>query len=220
MEMMYMSEIDPFRPDEELSKIREHGCLMARTGKIRFSQPQWHGHLSLEENLSLCLPSLDEFVREIETGKLDVWIFSINDLEYSRDLSTLAKTLKRTLSFLSDHDPAQNHSIRQNIEMPGWEFSYSKINFFVLVLAPLYPIHHPRSSCSRTLSHFLFQPMESFKRVHTSEARKIKLRARIRKDFRSRDMLLDEKLMGSEIEAYKYIKPINVGDAPIRWWLL
>jgi hypothetical protein len=62
--------------------------------------------------------------------------------------------------------------------------------------------------------------MESFKRVHTSEARKIKLRARIRKDFRSRDMLLDEKLMGSEIEAYKYIKPINVGDAPIRWWLL
>lgn len=215
-----MSQIDQFRPDEELSRIRAHGCLMARTGKIRFSRPQWNGDLSLEENLSMCLPDLDEFVREIETAKSDVWIFSINDPEYSKDLSTLAKTLKRILSFLSEHDPAQNHCMRQNIETPGWEFSYAKVHFFILVLAPLYPIHHPRSSCSRILSHYLFQPMESFRRIHTSEARKINIRTRIRNDFRSRNMPMDEKLMSSEIEAYKYIKPLDVGDAPIRWWLL
>src|SRR5690242_7736444 len=100
-----MTGVNQYQPSTELAKIREHGCLFARAGKVRLAEPVWQGHLSLIENLTLSKQSLDEFVRDINSDKLDIWIYTISDPQYSRDLFLLSQTLNQILQFLSDHDP-------------------------------------------------------------------------------------------------------------------
>ncbi len=214
-----MSETDQPNASEEFSKVRKHGCSLEKQAKIQFATPPWDSDLSLEENLARSIESLNGFIENVEKDKLDIWIFTICDRRYSINLRILAKTTNRILSYLSDNDPARTNILGQAIETSEWKFSYANVKFFIIVMAPCYPHHHPRSSHSEILSYFLFQPIISFKRLNIKEHGSMRMRTAIRRDFARRGSPLDEDLMDTEFEAYKYVKPIEIGDSPIKWWL-
>lgn len=215
-----MFDVDQSSIIDAFSRVRKYGCSFANKARLVFATPPWQLHLTLEENLEKSLGSLNEFIERQEDDKLDAWVFAISDPSYARDLDLLAQTTKRLLIFLSLHDPAATDIMKQPIEVPEWEFCYSDVNLFVMTFAPCYPQNHPRSSHSEIFSYYLFQPDASFKRAYkvTGEKRD-RLRSKIRKEFVERNMPLDETLMNTEIEAYKYVKPINLGDSPVKWWL-
>jgi FPC/CPF motif-containing protein YcgG len=201
------------------SQVVGRSCSFAERARSVFATSYWNSTRGLRENLGAALPSLNTFMQRQETERLDAWIFAIPNPVYASSVATLASTAHTILAFLADHDPFRSQGLTDMIETPEWEFYYAGVGLFVIAFAPCYPPSHPRWSCSTSTTYFLFQPVPSFERlgVHTDE-RSWKLRQHIRFDFARRGIALDEALMETSIEAYKYVKPVDIGAPPVKWW--
>lgn len=188
---------------------------------------------ALALNVALCLPRLYRFCLEVRGGAaLDGFVFEARGAEYSGDLASFAKTVRRLLAGLSARDPAGVDCMaRGNVGRRGWFFQFAREPLFVTAFAPCYAPDHPRyqfgvhpDSC-----FVLLQPEESFLR-HALPPDKPRsatnwddpqdVRDRIRANFRraNREYLIPETTAYPPAEFI--VSPLRpLSEPPVRFWL-
>lgn len=207
------------QPDS-FSAVVAAGCVFAQRALISFASPWIHAR-SLEENVAIVAPEFRRFATAVASGEeLDAWVVELPAGELTTDVDVLGRSLRRFLVslalVLSDGD---RDLMSEQIETASWDLYLEGMDWFVIVFGPCYPGHHPRHSDPKA-AFVMLQPIVSFERFGVALGPKsAPLRSRIRRDFANRGLPLDEALMTTNIVAYKFVKPVNIGDPPIRWWL-
>ncbi|PIC05932.1 hypothetical protein CS060_02705 [Anoxybacillus flavithermus] len=205
---------------QRFKKVAEKtSCIFSSRSKI-WGSYSFIESMSLEENLEKNLKLLERFNRVAPFEGLDGFVIEAYGKGYGDTLENLSYTLKRVLKYLSDNDPAKAHCMNQNILKPDWRFSFGDQTFFITTFAPCYPEKHPRYSYNPFSTFIFLQPEFSFDHhgIHSGNAKRESIKEIIRKKFRENGSEYNIDLVRQPLEAYKYVKPINVDDAPVKWW--
>jgi hypothetical protein len=165
---------------------------------------------------------LYRFVELSSELELDGFIIEIPESIAGNNLTKMGGLLHRILCDLSEHDPAHEDCMNEEIESPQWWFKAAGQRVVVLVFASFYDSTHPRHTGGLPFSYILLQPIHTFERRARNEALEVstEARERIRAVFAAQGRPYDETISLSPFEAYKFLKPMSVGDSPIRWWEL
>nr|WP_253263345.1 YqcI/YcgG family protein [Anoxybacillus sp. EFIL] len=205
---------------QRFKKVAEKtNCIFSSRAKI-WGSYNFVEDLSLEENLENNLKLLKRFNRVAPCEGLDGFVIEVYGKEYGDRLDNLSKTLRRVLTYLSDKDPAKIHCMNQNILRSDWRFSFGGQTFFVTTFAPCYPKKHPRYSHNPFSTFVLLQPEFSFDHngIHAGNPKRELIKEKIRSKFRENGSEYNIDLVRQPLEVYKYVKPINIDDVPVRWW--
>jgi hypothetical protein len=111
------------------------------------------------------------------------------------------------------------HTLYCEIETFRWEFRLFGVDYFPLVMAPVYPSSHPRF-IQYPQPVLLLQPEASFarRRVSSSSQTRTRLSSQCERSFErsARDYFGD--ITRKFPKAHRVIKPLLVQSPPIRWW--
>jgi hypothetical protein len=92
---------------------------------------------------------------------------------------------------------------------------------FVVTMAPCYGADQSRYVFGEPYTFVVFQPDSAFDRVVKPGNHGL-ISASTRREIRARyggnGRAYDSAISSSPFEAYRFIKPLAVGDAPVRWW--
>ncbi len=208
-------------PQGRFSKVAESTmCPFAKKSFLEFAD-EWEEKLSFEENMARVAVELKKFTEECEELGLDGFVMEAKGEEYSKDIPALSAFLRNTLKTLQKYDEQGQHPMDRDIAGKDWQFSFNSVNLFITTFAPFYPKESPRYSFTDDSVFVFFQPNSSFN-THivnpANDPRTIKLKQNIRKSFEDDGRPYDQNIVDSPVEAVKYIKPLRVGDAEVRWW--
>lgn len=195
------------------------GCFFAAEATV-WGSYEWDEDKSIEENIDSSLPSLMRFTKCSEAERLDGFVLEVRGADLGATMDDLSRTFTRVLKYLSAKDPAGVHCMDQKIDEPGWQFSYNGQRFFITTFAPVYAENHPRCSHNENSVFIFLQPEFSFDHhgVHRNNPKRHLIKKAIRKNFADKNMPYDAGLVEQPLEVYKYIKPLEMGGAQIRWW--
>lgn len=195
-------------------------CIFARNSKI-WGSPEWNDSLTLEQNVEFIIPSLLRFLRAARYEILDGFVFEAPSLVYGCSIPALATTTYRVLRTLCDRDPSGRRSLDEDLDDSRWYFSFAGERIFVITLAPCYPPTNSRYSFGSPSTFLLFQPQTSFEHVLNSErARNANISSKIREKYANVGRKYDVESLGEagSNEAYRFVKPLIVGQPFVRWW--
>jgi YqcI/YcgG family. len=132
----------------------------------------------------------------------------------------LAEFVGRVVRAIVANDSAEARCLDEPIERPGWWLTFGGVELFVLTFAPCYPQTHSRWSGGTDSVFLLIQPRSAFARRRRPGRRSLghRVRRSIRRRFAQQGMDYDVGLAESSIEAHQFVKPIAIGDPPVRWW--
>lgn len=201
--------------------IENSACVFAHRS-INISAPRWNTERDLQFNLRNIRASFYRFVELSSELELDGFIIEIPEAIAGTNLTKMGGLLHHILRDFSEHDPANENCMSEEIESPQWWFKANGQRVVVLVFASFYDSTHPRHTGGLPFSYILFQPIHTFERRARNEVLEIstEARERIRAVFAAQGRPYDETISLSSFEAYKFLKPMRVGEAPIRWWQL
>lgn len=211
-------------PDEP-SSVREARriqlqtqCIYAAKSRI-WGSPAWDEARSLEENVAAVVPDLADFVDASREEALDGYALELPE-RYGDTLQALARTTRRVLTTLGEHDPAGGRCMARPVEDPGWCFEFGGERFFVNTFAPCYGAGSSRYGFGSRSTFVLFQPRHSFaKAVRPGDSvLPDAVRGRIRADFAAMGRPYDSAISSIPFEAWRVIRPLRAGDPPVRWW--
>lgn len=206
---------------ERFGKIKSSTyCPFAEKASIWTSE-EWQNNKTLEENLDIAAKALTEFTSKCTNLHLDGFLIEIKGKENLGDINIFSRTLFQSLKYLSRIDPTENNCMENEIMQPDWQFSFNGQRMFIITFASFYTEKHSRFSYNTDTAFIFLQPESSFDFniiPPASDPRVLKLKEKIRKDFRQNNRSYDETIADMEFEALKYIKPLNIGDPPIYWW--
>jgi len=206
--------------------LKNSDCLFARSSLVWGCYP-WDSSLSLEDNIAKSMPALARFYEYGREIKLDGFVFEIQGIEYSRDVEIFGETVRRVMTVVGNHDPAESpmnfvHGNR------GWRFSWNKENTFITTFAPCYHKNHARypfeSSQEFDSCWILFQPEWSFGihnigPDHPWDENQTTVRQKIRQKFRSMGRPYYVPPTRFYPMAPMIVPPVDIGDAFIQWWI-
>lgn len=160
---------------------------------------------------------LEQFLALSEAEGLDGLVLAY-EANCSASVSDLSRTTRRVLTGLSQVDPAGRDSMR-NVQDTGWWFSYAGHKLFVLTFGTCYPPSSSRYGFGSSSTYIVLQPAHSFSRHlpgprNVARAERLVIRERYRKAGRPYDLTLTL----SPHEAHRYVKPVTLGEPPVRWW--
>jgi hypothetical protein len=194
------------------SQVRRSPCPYARAAQLRFARPvSWPFGLS---ELHATRDELAAFSRDDATDLADTLVLPV--LRAARlDLHEWAVLLKDLLSAIHDGttDPVDSH------DDPAWDFEYGGVRYFVMVLAPLYPENHPRTSGLANTGLILFHPERAFRKfgISSSLEDRLGLSRRIQKIFEQSGRPYDLRLVTDVPKSQRYLKPLEGGGPPVDW---
>lgn len=188
-------------------------CPFAHRAKI-WGAPTWVLGASMAANLQNAVPSLVRFTRISQHEHLDGYVLEIAGEQHGQSTEALAETLHTVLAYLSAHDPAGVHCLRDDVESPGWQFSFNGERLFIITFAPCYDRESARYAYGERSVFILFQPEHSFDAFDITEA----VRERIRKGFADHGQSYDMMIMNQPLEAPRYVKPLTIGAPAVAWW--
>lgn len=194
-------------------------CSFARTAKV-WGNYEWDEMLSFERNIQNSLPSLIRFTKAADAEGLDGYVFEIKNSNLEDSFDGLCSVLKNTMDNLSAFDPTGENVMQTQIDHSDWQFTFNGVRLFTTTFASFYPKNHPRYSPIEG-SYFIFlQPEFSFDHhgIHKGNEKRDNIKDSIRDKFIKTGGYYDIDLIKQPIEAYKYIKPLEVGSEPIAWW--
>ncbi|MBL0941233.1 MAG: YqcI/YcgG family protein [Alphaproteobacteria bacterium] len=192
-------------------------CPYAKLAKI-WGSPDWKMQESFTNNLKNIMPVLNRFTKIAPSENLDGFVIAAPK-KYGNALDTLIKFTRKSLQFFSEADPKGEHCMNKKIDDPTWQFSYNGLRLFIITFAPLYLKIHSRYAWDTDMVFLLLQPESSFVSHEIARGEELSRRNKIRKAFaeRGREYYRSD-IMDSNLEALKYIKPLNSNDSPIYWW--
>lgn len=121
---------------------------------------------------------------------------------------------------LAEHDPTGVNCFATNVESEAWQFSFNGTRFFITTFAAFYSEDHSRYSQRQDSAFIYFQPEYSFDHHGVSAANpdRERMKERIRREFATHGVPYSVELVTQPVEAYKYVKPLKLGDTPVEWW--
>lgn len=192
-------------------------CPFAASAKI-WANPEWKKEKKMEENISDAIPHILRFIRVAVSEGLDGFVITAPGC-YGTSLKELAKFTRLTLKYLSDQDPANIHCMDKGVDGNEWQFSFNGQRFFVITFAPCYPATHSRYAFGMDATFIFLQPEHSFSKSKVPRGESPgKLRDSIRKSFSDNNQPYFSNIITTELEAPRYVKPVNLHDKPVKWW--
>ncbi len=199
-------------------QLRTH-CIYAPASRI-WGCPPWPDAAPLDVYLQRIAQDFARFTNVARELRLDGYAVELPGPGFGATLAELARTTRRVLTFLSEHDPAGDRCLDAEVERPGWVFLFGGEPFFVNAFAPCYPVDHSRYAFGDTATLLLFQPRHSFARAFRDGQSQLPdiARARIRQEFEAHGRAYDTAISAVPFEAYRIIRPLRTGDPEVRWW--
>jgi hypothetical protein len=152
--------------------------------------------------------------------RLDGFVLRIPAAGFAADLGMLSRTFNRILQLLAKHDPTGRDCFETDVLEEDWQFSFNGTRFFITAFTPFYSKGHSRYSPSRDSAFVYFQPEYSFDHhnVCAGNPDRERLKEVIRREFANSGAAYNVTFVAQPIEAYKYVKPLKIGDFPVEWW--
>jgi len=199
--------------------LQSTGCPYAELANISFG-PEWSLNETFHENIARLLPAFHAFAERSLDDNSDMFVAEVRDPMCLINIHEFARFLNKLLTKLSQFDSSSATSVFDGIESPEWDFSYKGLKFFVLTFAPFYHKCHGRYSHRKETAFVTFQPDHSFDRfgIHKASPIRRKLSRTVRDAFLRKGMPYHYELVTGSIKALRYIQPLEVGHAPVRWW--
>ncbi len=212
-------------PESSGSEVLEHfapiksGTLCVFADKARlWALRRWEPSRSALENLGTQRETLERFCTEADRQALDGIVLELPGA-LGATIEDLATTVGDVIAALCELDPAQGRSLDRKVDKSGWWLTFAGRELFVLAFAPCYPETHSRWSFGLDATYIIFQPRSAFERRRNGESSiSSHTRARIRQTFSDMGQPYDSELADSDIEAHQFVKPLALGDPPVRWW--
>ncbi|MBP9777676.1 MAG: HAD-IA family hydrolase [Rickettsiaceae bacterium] len=190
-------------------------CVYANNAKM-WGAPEWLCNESIDYNVNNLVSSLSRFSKICSNEGLDVYVVAAPAV-YGENIAVLAKFLKSLLFAIANSDKT-NNCMQQKIDDPQWQYTFNNTRLFVTTFAPCYSSNSSRYNYGLNCTFVVFQPESSFNKNKIPRGMDTKVRDKIRGNFIKNGQEYDNKIMQSTLEAIRYIKPLDLGDAPIRWW--
>lgn len=207
-------------PLERFEKIRSaSACTFAMRSHL-IGLPAWRAEASVEENLRGHLATLELLCSDEGDPPIDGLVLEAPGA-YGESVDDLADFVGEVVCTIVANDPAGGRCLDEPIDQPGWWLTFASMELFILAFAPCYPRTHSRWSEGVDSVFLLIQPRSAFARRRRGGGDTLGqgVRRSIRRRFADRGMDYDVTLAESPIEAHQFVKPIAVGDPPIRWWV-
>jgi hypothetical protein len=211
------SSVVTAEPGFQRIRNRTH-CVYARSSRIWFP-PKWQRAATLEEYVDLAVPSMLRFLDIGRQRQLDGWVLEVPDA-FGRTLDELARSTSRILTRLCRHDADARLSMLRDPGRREWQFVMRGTHLYVLAFASCYPRDSSRYAFDVGSTMLLFQPEHAFdRRIPEGEERiPTEVRERIRRDFAAHGRPYDLRITLASREAWRYVKPLRLGDPPVEWW--
>lgn len=163
--------------------------------------------------------ALRGFVEACRRDSLDGFLIVLG-AEHGMTVSQLSCTTRNVLHGLASHD-AKGSCDLESPETEDWHFSFGGERLFVIAMGPCYPADHSRYSFGEPYVFLLLQPDRAFDRAVESGGNGLisnTVRTRIRSRYARHGRPYDLSITLSPYEAHRFVKPLTLGDPPVRWW--
>lgn len=204
-------------PSEPLVLLsRTSACPFASTASVRVLA-DWPTPELTEVRLDALAQRLDAFVAG---PAKDIGGMSIHSTA-QMGLGDWSAFLLGLLQGLRARDSSSDEELSAGIGRASWDFVYRSARFFLAVFAPCYAPSHARWSGQPDTGIILWQPERAFRHcgVSSHAPNRSALSEQIWSSFAERGMPYDLELTTQAPKSWRYIKPMHLGDAPVRWWL-
>jgi len=209
------SDYDPAdcRATRAFRQIQEQThCTFASRAKV-WGAPPYPDGSTLASYLESVPEPFTRFLALAEQERLHGFVIELPDARFGSSIAQLSETVRRILGFLSERNPGQSPSLE--VHQPGWNFMFQGSRCFVSSIAPCYGPDSSRYGFGATSTFVFLQLHSSFAhfRVPSGEHRNVRLliRAAYARNGRAYDG-------NAPCEAEKFVKPLALGDPPVRWW--
>lgn len=206
---------------QNFSSIQERTqCIFAAASKL-WGPLNWDQQNSIVSNVNRSMPLFKEFIIQGEKLCLDGFVIELSNISYGNTLSALCRTTKQVLQAIWEQDPLQQPDWLHGIDSPGWFYSFAGQRLFIFATGPCYDAASSRFAYGCTSTFLLFQPEHSFRRRESppgSHQISAGHRQIIRTGFDAIGQTYDLSITLGAIEAFRFVKPLKLGDPPIRWW--
>jgi hypothetical protein len=208
----------PLPPPQFEDLRRSTKCPFAHMARLIGASLTGPGNL--DRRIIRLVPRLIRMTNEGREKRLDGFILRIPARSLAADLEMLSKTVNHVLRFLAKHDPTGCDCFVADVVAEDWQFSFNGTRFFITTFAPFYGTGHSRFSARQDSAFIYFQPEYSFDHhgVFAGNPDRERLKERVRQAFANGGTEYSVILVKQPIEAYKYVKPLKVGDPPVEWW--
>lgn len=217
-----MSSVENIKnsPEKIFSQIiKGTMCPFASKARVDYAS-LWDENTPLPDMIKLWHGELEKFSNAMHDSPFDGFVLVGVGDKIAQDIATLSEFVRTVLDGIAELDCGQTLD-SQDIIQTDWQFTFSGQRMFLVTFASFYPENNPRhSSVNQSVIMFL-QPEFSFDRFipHSEhDPRTHRLKENIRRDFSLGGMPYDKSIVGSPHDPIKYIKPLNLGEAPVRWW--
>lgn len=153
-------------------------------------------------------------------NRVDGFVFEFPDLMFGGTLADLKRTVREALNALSDQDPAERHCMREDLTNPDWYFSFAMERLYLVTFAPCYQANSSRSTLGDPTTILVFQFHHSFERARPEGREEIvpKIKEVIRERHNAAGCPYDVAISLDPREAFRFVKPLRLGDPPVEWW--
>ncbi|WP_329251640.1 YqcI/YcgG family protein [Streptomyces sp. NBC_01478] len=188
-------------------------CPFAVKARMR-GAPAYDEGRSLRANLEASVPAFTCFTEDTRTEELDAFVYRFPRSAVGDDINRLARLVRTLVEVLLVHDPVDPRvPARRDILAARWRLSFAGVDYFAPVFSPVYGKEHSRYTYGVSDSVFvLMQPNSSFHTRLGSRATKI------RGNIRSRFEEAGQPYPSTELEAHKFVLPLNPEDNPVNWY--
>ena len=190
-------------------------CVYAKKSKV-WGASDWNPESNVLANSLKIYPALKRFTKICSHENLDVFVIAAPD-NYGQTIKSLSTFLKELLSSLAGADE-NNICMTEQIDSPHWQFTINETRLFITVFASCYPITNSRYNYKVESTLVLFQPEASFDSNQMPRGMNDYTRDKIRANFKKHGQDYTNNIVESNIEAARYIKPINLDDEVVTWW--
>ena len=165
-------------------------------------------------------PAVAAFAARAEAEELDGLLVEFRDPRCGESLDALARTLRALLVGLMTADGQNPEDALAEAGSDHWWLTLCGTRWFVLAFAPCYPETSPRFTFGSPSTYVLLQPVGSFDRRTSPRESVISpcVREHIRRTYTAAGQRYDHQLAQQDVEALKFVWPLQYGDRPVQWW--
>lgn len=157
-------------------------------------------------------------IARLDHEEIDMVAVEINHPELVADLGSFTEAVRHFIAGLHGGESYARGEL--STDEAGWLLVVDGVRLFGLTFAPFYEKNHPRHSPTGS-AFIVIQFLFSFRKIRMSglsRAGKRRLSDRVRVAFETAGVPYFAYITQDLPEALKMIKPLQMGDPPIRWW--
>jgi hypothetical protein len=157
-------------------------------------------------------------IAQLDRAEIDMVAVEVSHPELVADLASFTEAVRHFITGLHGCESYQRGELETT--EADWLLIVDGVRLFGLTFAPFYQKNHPRHSPTDS-AYIVIQFLFSFRKIRMSglsRAAKRRLSNRVRATFEAAGVPYFAYITQDLPEIMKMIKPLKMGDPPIRWW--